>query len=164
MTSSSVRSQYTSVNFAVPWSLNVEVDDGLLRLWGYLAQVVQEACEKFCSQNTVVIFDDDLPSFLDSNICSWLLHCPQDHSLIMEGSNFRVKCYLTKLQDQGDFINHQEHGAGLRYLVTCPRLQSVIVDTHRGCWQMLDEGSKSAIEELARRLGSGFKVHMKGSG
>ena len=85
----------------------------------------------------------------------------------MEGSNFRVNCYLTKLeifQDQGDFINHQEHGAGLRYLVTCPRLQSVTVDTRRGYWQMLDEGSKSAIEELTRRLGSGSKVHMEESG
>lgn len=106
-----------------PLVSDVAVDDGLLRLWGYLAQVVQEACEMFYSQNTFVIFDDGLPSFLDSNICSWLLHCPQDHSLIMEGSNFRVNCYLTKLeifQDHGDFINYQEHGAGLRYLVTCP--------------------------------------------
>ena len=62
------------------------------------------------------------------------------------------------------FTDYRELGAGLRYLLACPRLQSVVIDTGRGFWRMLDEESKIAVEELIKRLRPGLKVHMEGSG
>lgn len=51
-----------------------DVEDRLLSLWSSLPQNAQEACEMFYQQNTFVVFDGDLPSFLESSIHQWMLH------------------------------------------------------------------------------------------
>lgn len=66
--------------------------------------------------------------------------------------------------EQSVFTDFRDLGAGLRHLLACFRLQSVVIDTGREFWRMLDEESMLVIEELTKRLGKELKVHMKGSG
>lgn len=144
-----------------------DVQHGLLGLWDTIPQVAREVCEVFYQRNTFVVFDGDLHSFLTSDIRSWVLHTPSHISSKEKRSTFRANRWLTKIevfQEQTMFTDYRELGAGLRYLLTCPRLQSVVIDTGRGFWRMLGEDSKAAVEELTRRLGEGLKVHMEGSG
>jgi len=147
-----------------------DVEDNLLTLWSTLPQIAEEACKMFYQQNTFVVFDGDLPSFLGSSIHSWTIHACQDsvdRLANKEAPEFRVRAWVTKIeifQEQSMFIDSRDLGAGLRQLLACPHLQSVVIDTGRGFWRMLDGESKLAIEELTKKIGGGFKVHMEGSG
>ena len=143
-----------------------DIDTGLLSSWKAIPQVAHEACGIFYRRNTFVILDGDLNSFLHSNISSWVVHTssgPRGQQSV----KINVKSWLSKIevfQEQSMVTDYRELGAGLRYLLACPRLQSVVIDTGRGFWRMLDDESKIAVEELIRRLGPGLKVHMEGSG
>ena len=56
-----------------------------------------------------------------------------------------VNAWLSKVeifQEQSMFIDYRELGTGLRYLLACPRLQRVVIDTGRGFWQILDDESR----------------------
>ena len=144
-----------------------DIDTGLLGLWETIPQVAHEASEFFYQRNTFVVLDGDLHSFLHSNIASWVLHTPSPDPRRQQSVNINVKAWLSKieiLQEQSMFTDYRELGAGLRYLLACPRLQSVVIDTGRGFWRMLDDESKLAVEELISRLGSRLRVHMEGSG
>ena len=144
-----------------------DIDTGLLRSWGAIPQIAHEACTFFYRRNTFVILDGDLHSFLHSNISSWVLHAPSSDRRRQQPLKINVSSWLSKIevfQEQSMFTDYRELGAGLRYLLACPRLQTVVIDTGRGFWRMLDDGSKIAVEELIRRLGPGLKVHMEGSG
>ena len=144
-----------------------DIDTGLLRSWGAIPQVAHEACGIFYQRNTFVILDGDLQSFLHSNISCWVLHAPSSDPHRQQSIQINVNAWLSKIeifQEQSMFTDYRELGAGLRYLLACPRLQSVVIDTGRGFWRMLDDESKIAVEELIRRLGPGLKVHMEGSG
>ena len=144
-----------------------DIHTGLLGLWETIPQVAQEACGIFYQRNTFVVLDGDLHSFLHSDITSWVLHAPSPDLRRQQTVNINVKAWLSKIeifQEQSMFTDYRELGAGLRYLLACPRLQSVVIDTGRGFWRMLDDESKIAVEELIRRLGLGLRVHMEGSG
>ena len=144
-----------------------DIDTALLGLWETIPQVAQEACGIFYQYNTFVVLDGDLHSFLHSNITSWVLHAASPDPRRQQSVNTNVKPWLSKIeiiQEQSMFTDYRELGAGLRYLLACPRLQGVVIDTGRGFWRMLDEESKIAIEELIRRLGPGLRVLMEGSG
>lgn len=156
------------INFnSLSGPLVYDVDTGLLSSWKAIPQVAHEACGIFYRRNTFVILDGDLHSFLHSNIISWVIHAPLYDQCRQQSLKINVNPWLSKveiLQEQSMFTDYRELGAGLRYLLACPRLQSVIIDTGRGFWRMLDDESKIAVEELIRRLGPGLKVHMEGSG
>ena len=144
-----------------------DMDTELLRSWGAIPQIAHEACTLFYRRNTFVILDGDLHSFLHSNISSWVLHAPSSDRRRQQPLKINVNSWLSKIevfQEQSMFTDYRELGAGLRYLLACPRLQSVVIDTGRGFWRMLDDESKIAVEELIVRLGPGLKVHMEGSG
>ncbi|KAL2036760.1 hypothetical protein N7G274_010484 [Stereocaulon virgatum] len=144
-----------------------DIDNSLLRMWDSSDQVAREACEIFYSHNTFVIFDGDLSSFFGSNIRSWTIHYPYDVSRRMHAPNWNLNTALAKVeifQELTAFTDYQELGNGLCFLLTCPRVQSVVIDTRRGFWRKLDEKSKMAIDDLSRRLDGGLKVHMEGSG
>ena len=144
-----------------------DINTGLLGLWGTVPQVAQEACAIFYRRNTFVVLDGDLHSFLHSNIISWVLHALSPGPHRQQSVNINVNVWLSKieiLQEQSMFTDYRELGAGLRYLLACPRLQSVVIDTGRGFWRMLDDESKIVVEELIKRLGPGLRVHMEGSG
>ena len=144
-----------------------DISTGLLALWGTVSQVAHEACAIFYRRNTFVVLDGDLHSFLHSNIISWVLHASSPDQHKQQLVNINVNAWLSKIeifQEQSMFTDYRELGAGLRYLLACPRLQSVVIDTGRGFWRMLDDESKIAIEELIKRLGPGLRVHMEGSG
>ncbi len=144
-----------------------DIDTALLGSWGTIPRVAQEACGIFYQRNTFVVLDGDLHSFLHSNISSWVLHAPSSSLRQQQSLETNVNAWLSKIeifQEQSMFTDYRELGAGLRYLLACPRLQSVVIDTGRGFWRMLDDESKIAVEELITRLGPGLKVHMEGSG
>ena len=144
-----------------------DIDTALLGLWETIPQVAQEACGIFYQRNTFVVLDCDLHSFLHSNITSWVIHAPSPDPRRQQSVNINVKPWLSKIeiiQEQSMFTDYRELGAGLRYLLACPRLQSMVIDTGRGFWRMLDDESKIAVEELIRRLGPGLRVLMEGSG
>ena len=144
-----------------------DIDTGLLGSWGAIPQIAHEACTLFYQRNTFVILDGDLHSFLNSNISSWVLHAPSSYRRRQQPFKINITPWLSKIevfQEQSMFTDYRELGAGLSYLLACPRLQSVVIDTGRGFWRMLDVESKIAVEELIRRLGPGLKVHMEGSG
>ena len=157
-----------SINFnRFSGPLVYDIDTGLLRSWEAIPQVAHEACGIFYRRNTFVILDGDLHSFLHSNISSWALHAPLCDPSRQQLVKINVKPWLSKIevfQEQSMVTDYRELGAGLRYLLACPKLQSVVIDTGRGFWRMLDDESKIAVEELIRRLGPGLKVHMEGSG
>ena len=144
-----------------------DIDTGLLRSWAVIPQVAHEACGIFYRRNTFVILDGDLHSFLHSNLSSWVLHAPSSDPRRRQSVKTNVQPWLSNIevfQEQSMVTDYRELGEGLRYLLACPRLQSVVIDTGRGFWRMLDDESKIAVEELIRRLGPGLKVHMEGSG
>ena len=144
-----------------------DIDTALLGLWETIPQVAQEACGIFYQRNTFVVLDGDLHSFLHSNITSWVLHAPSPDLRRQQSVNINVKPWLSKveiIQEQSMFTDYRELGAGLRYLLACPRLKSVVIDTGRGFWRMLDDESKIVVEELIRRLERGLRVLMEGSG
>ena len=144
-----------------------DIDEALLRTWGTLDQVAREACEMFYSQNTFIIFDGYLSSFFGGNIRSWTIHDPYNGLEKMPAPKWKLNSALAKIeifQELSAFTDYQELGAGLCFLLTCPRLHSVVVDTRRGFWRKLDEKSRMAIDELSKRLDGGLKVHMEGSG
>ena len=144
-----------------------DVDTALLRLWESIPRVAQEACGIFYPRNTFVVLDGDLDSFLHSSITSWVIHAPLRDPRRQQSVNINVKPWLSKIEsipEQSMFTDYRERGAGLPHLLACPRLRSVLIDTGRGFWRMLDDESKMAVEELIRRLGPGLRVLMEGSG
>lgn len=145
-----------------------DIDANIIHHGLGVAQITMEALEVFFRQNSFSVFDDDLSSFLNSSVTSWVSpdlanawwRCgviPEQHvgSCITEIGIF---------QQAGMLTDYEALEAGLCRLSACPRLRMVVIETGPGFWRMLGDKAKMAFEELQTRLGEGLKIRMQGSG
>lgn len=145
-----------------------DIDRSLFWKTQCLAQVSFEALQIFYLRNVFVIFDEDLPMFLNSKLSSWMLRdSPESFCMERSSSEHNISACVARVeifQEPSMFSDYGMLGAGLVDLLACPWLQSVTIETSRGFWRHLDDEPKLALEELQRRLKGGLKVRMEGSG
>ena len=136
----------------------------MLFAWASSRPIADEACQIFYQCNTFLVHCEDLPTFLGANIHKMLSIDVSEPVHRLQPTcvrSFDTKGWVTDLSvviEQDGAKDSRYLSYELRYLLECPRLRKLTIETGRSIMMSWENEWTGILKDLQLKIGEGLKV------